>query len=59
MKLNGKHFHKQKQILREKTQEATEATIKIGKQVSDWAMEITFYPGRIAKHVWENEFALT
>jgi hypothetical protein len=46
-------------LIRKKAQEATDATRVISKKVTDWAETITFYPGRIAKHVWENEFALT
>jgi hypothetical protein len=59
MKLNNKRIQKQKQIITKKALAATEATIEMGKKVTDWASDIAFYPGRVARHVWENEFALT
>jgi hypothetical protein len=59
MKLNNKRLQKQKQIHTKKAIAATEATMEIGKKMTDWANEIAFYPGRVARHVWENEFALT
>jgi len=59
MKLNNKQLQKQKQIIKKRALEATEATIEMGKKMTDWASNIPFYPGRVARHGWENEFALT